>query len=102
MARYNLDLDNMGYASDVLSYFLWGQERQPSAEGISYAMLSGSELGKALLEDKENFLELYERNAKYLKKNIDSKMRKYPIMYNQTIRKMVFKLGVGAIEVKRS
>ncbi len=73
-----------------------------SAEGISYAMLSGFELGKAILEDKENFFELYERNTKYLKKNIDSKMRKYPIMYNQTIRKMVFKLGVGAIEVKRS
>ena len=32
------------------------------------------------------------------KKNIDSKMRKYPAMYNQTIRKMVFKLGVGAME----
>ena len=72
-----------------------------SAEGISYAMLSGDALGRAILEDKENFLELYERNAKYLKKNIDSKMRKYPIMYNQTIRKMVFKLGVGAIEVKK-
>ena len=71
-----------------------------SAEGISYAMLSGDALGRAILEDKENFLELYERNGKPLKKNIDSKMRKYPIMYNQTIRKMVFKLGVGAIEVK--
>jgi flavin-dependent dehydrogenase len=72
-----------------------------SAEGISYAMLSGSELGKAILEDKENFLELYERNAKYLKKNIDSKMRKYPAMYNQTLRKIIFKLGVGAIEVNK-
>ena len=73
-----------------------------SAEGISYAMLSGSELGKAILEDKENFLELYERNVKYLKKNIDSKMRKYPAMYNQTLRKIIFKLGIGSIEVKRS
>ncbi|MCK5854507.1 MAG: FAD-binding protein [Sulfurovaceae bacterium] len=72
-----------------------------SAEGISYAMLSGDALGRAILEDKENFLELYKRNAKSLKKNIDSKMRKYPVMYNQMIRKMVFKLGVGAIEVPR-
>jgi len=70
-----------------------------SAEGISYAMLSGSELGKAILEDKENFLELYERNAKYLKKNIDAKMRKYPMMYNRTLRKIIFKLGIGSIEV---
>ncbi len=72
-----------------------------SAEGISYAMLSGSELGKAILEDKENFFELYERNTKYLKKNIDSKMRKYPVMYNQTLRKFIFKLGIGSIEVPR-
>ena len=72
-----------------------------SAEGISYAMLSGSELGKAILEDRENFLELYEKNVNYLKKNIDSKMRKYPMMYNQTLRKMIFKLGIGAIEVER-
>jgi len=72
-----------------------------SAEGISYAMLSGSELGKAILEDKENFLELYEKNAKYLKKNIDFKMLKYPAMYNKTLRKIVFKLGIGSIEVGR-
>ena len=73
-----------------------------SAEGISYAMLSGSELGKAIVEDKENFLTLYEKNAKYLKRNIDSKMRKYPAMYNQTLRKIIFKLGIGSIEVNRS
>ena len=71
-----------------------------SAEGISYAMLSGAELGKAILEEQENFLELYERNARYLKKNIDSKMRKYPAMYNETLRKIIFKLGIGAITVK--
>jgi len=71
-----------------------------SAEGISYAMLSGSELAKAIVENKENFMELYERNANYLKKNIDSKMRKYPVMYNQTLRKMVFRLGIGAIKVE--
>ncbi len=70
-----------------------------SAEGISYAMLSGSELAKAILEDKEHFLGLYERNAKYLKKNIDAKMMKYPAMYNQTLRKLIFKLGVGSINV---
>ena len=73
-----------------------------SAEGISYAMLSGSALAKAIIEDKKNFLELYKDNVKYLKKNIDFKMMKYPAMYNQTLRKMIFTLGIGAIEVKRS
>jgi flavin-dependent dehydrogenase len=70
-----------------------------SAEGISYAMLSGAELAKAIIDDKEKFLELYARNAKYLKKNIDAKLRKYPVMYNQTLRKIVFKLSVGAIKI---
>ena len=68
-----------------------------SAEGISYAMLSGDALGRAIMENKENFLELYERNTKSLKKNIDSKMRKYPAMYNPILRKMIFTLGVGSI-----
>jgi len=73
-----------------------------SAEGISYAMLSGAELGKAILKDQDNFLVLYEKNAHYLKKNIDSKMRKYPAMYNETLRKIIFKLGLGSIEVEKS
>ena len=72
-----------------------------SAEGISYTMLSADALGRAILEDKENFLELYERNAKYLQKNIDAKMRKYPAIYNQTLRKVIFKLGMGAIKVRK-
>ena len=91
----------LGKASVALIGEASGLISPTSAEGISYAMLSGSELAKAIIEDKENFLELYERNAKYLKKNIDAKFRKYPFMYNQTLRKMVFKLGIGAIEVER-
>lgn len=70
-----------------------------SAEGISYAMLSGNALARAILEDKVNFLELYEKNAKSLKKNIDVKMRKYPAMYNQTLRKIILGLGIGSIRV---
>ena len=69
-----------------------------SAEGVSYAMLSGSKLAKAILEDKENFLELYINNTQYLKKNIDSKMKKYPLIFNPTLRKIVFKLGIGAVK----
>lgn len=71
-----------------------------SAEGISYAMLSGDTLADALLEDKENFLALYEKKAAYLKKNISKKMMKYPAMYNKTFRKVIFKLGIGAMHVQ--
>jgi flavin-dependent dehydrogenase len=73
-----------------------------SAEGISYAMLSGEALGEAILENKEEFLKCYEMKAKYLKKNIDSKMKKYPAMYNKNLRKIIFKLSIGTLKVQRS
>ena len=70
-----------------------------SAEGISYAMLSGSELGRAIIESQENFLLLYSKKANYLKRNIDMKIKKYPIMYNRILRKIIFKWGIGSIAV---
>jgi len=72
-----------------------------SAEGISYAMLSGDILGTALIEDKNNFLALYEKKAKKLKKNITKKIIKYPMMYNKTIRGIVFRLGVKSLRIEK-
>jgi flavin-dependent dehydrogenase len=72
-----------------------------SAEGISYAMVSADMLSHAIIENKTHFLSLYEHNVKPLKKNIDLKMKKYPIMYNQTIRKWVLQSSIGAIKVNK-
>jgi len=91
----------LGEASVALIGEAAGFISPTSAEGISYAMLSGGELAKAMVEDRENFLKLYEKNVRYLKKNIDSKMRKYPMMYNQTLRKIIFTLGIGSIEIDK-
>ena len=71
-----------------------------SAEGISYAMLSADALGDALLENKVDFLKLYAKRAKSLKKNITTKLLKYPMMYNAPIRRAVFATGIGAIKVQ--
>lgn len=68
-----------------------------SAEGISYAMLSGDALAKALLQGKENFLTRYEKEAKHLKTNITKKMIKYPTMYQKYLRKIIFKLRLGSM-----
>jgi len=68
-----------------------------SAEGISYAMLSGSVLGDVLIEGKENFLTRYNQKMNFLKKNITLKLLKYPAMYNQKLRKIIFKTGIGAM-----
>jgi len=73
-----------------------------SAEGISYAMLSGNILAQSILENKENFLVLYIDNAKSLKRNIDKKMLKYPAMYNKTLRKWIFKLGLGSMHIEQN
>jgi len=66
-----------------------------SAEGISYAMLSGEALGRAIAEDKEKYMDLYAAYAKPLKRNITQKMWKYPAMYHHRLRKMIFKSGIG-------
>lgn len=71
-----------------------------SAEGISYAMISGCILGDAINENIDNFLNIYRNKAQKLKNNISSKMLKYPAMYNANIRKIIFKLGVSSIEVR--
>lgn len=73
-----------------------------SAEGISYAMISADMLANALIENKENFLRIYERNTKALKKNIDRKMYKYPIMYHKVVRKMILNSGIGALKVQKN
>jgi geranylgeranyl reductase family protein len=73
-----------------------------SAEGISYAMLSGNILAQSILENKENFLALYTDNVKSLKSNIDKKMLKYPAMYNKTLRKWIFKLGLGSMHIEQN
>ena len=69
-----------------------------SAEGISYAMLSGTMLAESLLEDKENFQALYLDKSKVLKQNITKKMLKYPLIYNKKLRKIILKQGLGAIK----
>jgi len=73
-----------------------------SAEGISYAMISGVMLGEAINEGGQNFMSQYVKQASKLKSNIATKLLKYPMMYNKTMRKIIFKLGIGAIEVKKN
>ena len=68
-----------------------------SAEGISYAMLSGEALGRAIAEDKEKYMDLYALYVRALKRNIIQKMWKYPAMYHRRLRKVIFKLGIGAM-----
>ena len=56
-----------------------------SDKWISYAMLSAKELAKATNTNNQNFMQLYNKNVKYFKKNIDKKMLKYPFMYKTVL-----------------
>jgi flavin-dependent dehydrogenase len=71
-----------------------------SAEGISYAMLSGYELAVAIEQDFDNFLKVYKKRVNYLKKNIDLKLKKYPFMYNKRLRKIILSLGIGSLSTR--
>jgi flavin-dependent dehydrogenase len=71
-----------------------------SAEGISYAMISGAQLAQALNKDMQNFASLYRKNSISLRCNIIKKMLKYPFMYNRFIRKIIFKANIGTLDIK--
>ncbi len=72
-----------------------------SAEGISYAMLSANALAQALIENRENFLKLYSVKCRFLKRNIDLKIAKYPLMYNRFLRRLAISSNIGAIRVSK-
>lgn len=72
-----------------------------SAEGISYAMISGAKLAHALNEDSDNFAPIYKENTASLRFNITKKILKYPFMYNKIVRKIIFQTGIGALDTNQ-
>lgn len=68
-----------------------------SAEGISYAMNSGVLLAHSINEKDENFFDDFSKKSKLLKRNISSKLTKFPLIYNKNIRKLILKSNIGAI-----
>ncbi|MDM5272382.1 FAD-binding protein [Sulfurovum sp. zt1-1] len=89
----NLGEGNIAFVGEAAGFI-----SPTSAEGISYAMLSGYALAKALLTDKSNFMSHYDRFSKKLQRNINFKMLKYPAMYNKWLRKIILGLGIGAFK----
>ncbi len=68
-----------------------------SAEGISYALLSGKALANALNNNPDDFLNEYNKNCISLKKSIFVKNIKNKLMYNQFARKIIFKSKFGTV-----
>ena len=68
-----------------------------SADGISYAILSGDTLDRTIIKEKPSFMPFYENYTKRLKSNISKKLLKYLAMHNKYLQKVVFQLAIGSI-----
>lgn len=70
-----------------------------SAEGISYALKSGSLLAKCINEKNYNFSSAYDKGIKKIKINIYIKNMKVILMYNKLIRKLIMKSRVLSMTI---
>ncbi len=72
-----------------------------SAEGISYALKSGSILADCINKSMKNYGLKYKRKTFKLRMNILVKRLKSLLMYNKFTRKLIMKTGVLSMEVDR-
>ena len=70
-----------------------------SAEGLSYAFISACELAKSLQKPMSWFSNDYHSRMKSLKRNILLKNIKCPCMYNSSLRNIIMKSGLKAMEI---
>lgn len=70
-----------------------------SAEGLSYCFRSAVALSNGLLNDYDNFLDMYYKNTKSLRTNILMKNLKSPVMFNSLLRNTVMKLGIMSMDI---
>lgn len=71
-----------------------------SAEGISYALLSGEGLAESINKNINDYGRLYSRKVLLLKANLAFKGLKVKLMYNKTIRKLIMKSKIFSMEIK--
>ncbi|MCT4598061.1 MAG: FAD-binding protein [Vallitalea sp.] len=70
-----------------------------SAEGISYALKSGSILAKCINEQHYDFGKKYNKKTRSLKTNIIFKNLKSILMYNKTIRRWIMKSRILSMNI---
>jgi len=70
-----------------------------SAEGLSYAFKSALYLAQALWQGPEGFHARYKKSCVSLRRNILLKNLKSPFMYNNGLRNLILRTGIGHIEL---
>jgi geranylgeranyl reductase len=70
-----------------------------SAEGLSYAFKSALYLAQALWQGLEGFHARYRRRCARLRRNIFLKNLKSPFMYNDHLRNLILRTGIGHVEL---
>lgn len=73
-----------------------------SAEGISYALKSGSILADCINHSIKNYGLRYRRKTTKLRMNIFVKNLKSLLMYNKLTRKIIMKMGILAMDVHKN
>jgi len=72
-----------------------------SAEGISYAFRSALALADAIEARPGDVLAAYRRNTASLRRNILAKNLKSPFIYNDFLRGLVMRSGIGSMDIRR-
>jgi flavin-dependent dehydrogenase len=70
-----------------------------SAEGLSYSFKSAMVLAEALLQKPKDWLQRYQDQVRYLKRNIFLKNMKIPFMYHPFLRRLVMKTGMMSMKM---
>ncbi|MCK5388729.1 MAG: FAD-binding protein [Candidatus Izimaplasma sp.] len=68
-----------------------------SAEGISYALMSGKYLADSINKSFENFGRVYKRKIFKFRIKLVEKRLKSIVIYNAWVRKIILRLGIGSI-----
>jgi len=73
-----------------------------SAEGLSYAFGSATEMASALRREPDDFVRRYKRNTRGLKRNILMKNLKSRFVYGPLLRRCLMRTGLGSVRVLES
>lgn len=73
-----------------------------SFEGISYALASAEALAHAFEEakNKKQIMSSYRKKTRNLRRKVQLKCLKHPVLFQKSLRALILKTGIGSIKIK--
>jgi len=94
--QIQLSIDNIGLVGEAA-----GLISPSSAEGISYALKSATNMAEAINQNNLKFQKIYHKKCRSLKRSIWLKNLKIMIIYNPFLRKLVMLSNILALRVEK-